>query len=173
MVRCSPRALQFRRQQSARPNHHAIIYRRMANSRLAVDINLFSITTLNKYLLASPRPNIQLYPSTRWKRQTLLLEPLPIPAHPAPIPWRFPSRHVTVLTTQAFNSSLSVNPPAADFHTGSRRDSPPIVSSPPTHTSSIVTTPSTSPVLQESADFTITSSRDPTPHRFYMLISLR
>ena len=148
MVRCSPCALQFSRQQSARPNHHAIIYRRMANFRLAVDINLFPGNTLNNYLLASPCPNIQPYPSTRWNGQTLLLEPLPIPAHPAPIPWRFPSRNVTVLTTQASNSSLPVNPPPKDLHTGSRRDSPPIVNSPPTHTNSTVPTPSTSPVLQ-------------------------
>ena len=84
--------------------------------------------------------HIQLYPSSWWTGETLLVALPPIPAHPAPIPWRFPDRQITALTNQAANSPLPVNQPPTDLHTGSRRDSPPIVSSPPTHTSSDVPT---------------------------------
>ena len=53
MVRCSPRALQFNREQSARPNHHAIIYRRMVNSRLAVLVLIKSRSKLGHKSLSS------------------------------------------------------------------------------------------------------------------------
>ena len=79
-----------------------------------------------------------------------------IAPHQAPIPLRFPGCQVTTLTTQASNSPLPMNPPPTDLHTGSRRDSPPILNSPLTHTNSTVATPTTSPVLQEPADITIT-----------------
>ena len=70
--------------------------------------------------------HIQPYPSSRWTGETLLVELPPIPAHPAPIPWRFSDRQITSLTIQASNSPLPVNPPPTDLHTGSTRDSLPI-----------------------------------------------
>ena len=100
--------------------------------------------------------HIQLYPSSWWTGETLLVALPPIPAHPAPIPWRFPDCQITALTNQAANSPLPVNQPPTDLHTGSRRDSPPIVSSQPTHASSTLPTPSISPVLQQPAHVTIT-----------------
>ena len=157
-----PRALGFSREQSARPNHHAIIYRRVENSRPAVLVpapsrtNLgqffFPVTTLNNFLC----PTTPRHPSSRWTGQTPLVEPPSIPAHPAPIPYKFSGRQVTALTTEASNSPSPVNPPPTYLYTGSRKDSPPILNSLPTHTSSTVPTPSISPVLQEPADVTIT-----------------
>ena len=98
---------------------------------------------------ALPHLNTRLHPSNRWTGQIPLIEPPPTPAHPAPILLKFPGRQVTALTTQASYSPLLVNPPPTDLHTGSRRDSPPIIKNLPTQTSSTAPTPSISPVLQE------------------------
>ena len=57
-----------------------------------------------------------------------------IALHPASIPWRFPGHQVIALTTQAPNSLLPMNPPPTDLHTGSRKDSPPILNSMHQHT---------------------------------------
>ena len=103
----------------------------------------FSHQSLHKiFLSAPPRPDIQPYLSTRWTGQTLLIESPPIPANPAPIPWRFPGHQATALTTQTSNSPLPVNPLPTNLHIGSRKDSPLILNSPPTNTSSTVPRPS-------------------------------
>ena len=164
------------------PNHHAIIYCCEANSRRAAlapaqsRTNLGHISVSSYYTKQFSLPHhaqhIQPYPSHRWTGQILLVESPPIPAHPAPIPWRFSGCQINTQTTQSCNSPLPVSPPPTDLHTGSGRDSPPILNSLPTHTSSTVPTPSTSPVLQEPFHVTITQPCYPTPHRFYTPISL-
>ena len=119
-----------------RLNHHANIYHCDRYSRLGMlpptqsRTNLGHISLSSYYTKQFSLPHhahhIQPYPSSRWTGETLLVELSPIPAHPAHIPWKFPDRQITSLTTQPSNSPLPVNPPPTDLHTGSRRDSPPI-----------------------------------------------
>ena len=147
-------------------NHHTTMYQCTENYRTDVLSPAHSRTNLGHILSfqtphptifsAPPRPNTRPHPSNRWTGQIPLIEPPPILARPAPIPLKFPGRQVTALTTQASYSPLLVNPPPTDIHTGSRRDSPPILDNLPTQTSSTAPTPSISPVLQEPADVTIT-----------------
>ena len=99
MVRCLPYAPGFSREQSARPNHHAIIYRRVANPTLGLLVPAQSRTNVGhisissyytkQFSLSHHAHHIQPYPSTRWTGQTLLIGLPLIPAHPAPIPCRF------------------------------------------------------------------------------------
>ena len=126
--------------------------------RLTLDIFLIPGTALNNFLypITFRHSAISIYQVDWVDTLGRIAPPTPIPAHPAPIPSRFPGRQVSALTTQASNSPLPVNPPPTDLHTDSGRESQPILNSPPTHTSSTVPTHSTSPVLQEPADFTIT-----------------
>ena len=70
---------------------------------------------------------------------------------PILLPWRFPGREMPVLTTHTSDSPLSVNPSPTDLHTGTSKESPPIVNSLLTYTSSTVPTPSISLILLESA----------------------
>ena len=153
MVRCPPRAPGFSREQSARPNHYAIIYRSVAYSRLAVLVPAQSRTNLGhrtnlhytkQFPLPHHAPTFSRINPPDGLGQTLLVELPPNPVHPAPIPCRFPGCQVTALTTQASKSLWRVNPPPVDPHTGSRRDSPLILNSPLTHTRSTVPTPSSS-----------------------------
>ena len=74
----------------------------------------------------------------------------PIPTHSPPTPRRFSGHQVTALNAQPSNSPLPMNPALTDLHTGNRRHSPPILHSPPTHTSSTFPTPSISLVLCKS-----------------------
>ena len=138
-------------------NHHATMYWCTENSRTNVLPPAHSRTNLGNILsfqtphptilFAPPRPNTRPHPSNRWTGQIPLIEPHPILGRPAPIPLKFPGRQVTALTTQASYSPLPGNPPPTDLHTGSRRDSPPILDNLPTQTSSTAPTPSISPVL--------------------------
>ena len=93
--------------------------------------NLHVLTTMVSFIVMWKIPDLPCW---------YLLHPLggladtlgripPIPAHPAPIPSRFPGRQVTSLTTQVSNSPFPVNPPITDLHTGSGRDSPPFLNS--------------------------------------------
>ena len=140
------------------PNHHPIIHCQEANSRRGLFIPAQSRTNLGhtslssyyakQFSLCHHAQHIQPYPSPRWTGQTPLVESSPILADPAPIPWRFSGHQITAQTTQASNSSFPVSPPLTDLHRGSGRDSPPVLNSPPTHTSSTIPTTSTSLVLQ-------------------------
>ena len=151
-------------------NHHAIIYRHNANSKLVVqyqpnpgltlDIFLFLVTTLNNFLCHTT-PRHSALSIHQMDRADTLGRIAPIPAHSRPIPWRFSVRQVLCFLFsevfcflyQASNSPLPMNPTPTDFHTGSRIDSPHILNSPPTHTSSTFSAPSISLVLRRSQLF--------------------
>ena len=60
-----------------------------------------------------------------------------------------------IVTTHTSDTPLPVNLSPTDLHTGSSKESPPILNSPPTYTSSIVPTPSVPLILKESADVTL------------------
>ena len=102
MGRCPPppRALGFSREQSARPNHHAIIYRRVENSRPAVLVpapsrtNLgqffFPVTTLNNFLyLATPQHSAVSIHQVDWPDTLGRIAPHPSPScsHPMEVSW--------------------------------------------------------------------------------------
>ena len=75
---------------------------------------------------------------------------------PIQLPWRFPNSQVPALTSHTSDAPFPVNPSPTDRHTGTSKESLPILNSPPTYTSFTIPTPSIPLILQESADVTCT-----------------
>ena len=125
------------------------------NPGLTLDTFLFPVTTLNNFS-AQPRPNIQPYSSTRWTGTNTLGEIAPhlSPSYSHPMEVSWPSCNCP--DSASIQLNLAGEPIYNRCHTCGRRDSPPIPNSQLRHTSFTVPTPSTSPVLHEPADVTIT-----------------
>ena len=109
-------------------SQHAIIYRRMENSRTDVLLLAQSSTNLGHISLSSHHTKQFPVPhhAPTFSRIHTLGRIAPHPSlsrlHPIEVSWPLG------------NSPLPVNSPPTDLHTGSRRDSPPILNSPCQHT---------------------------------------
>ena len=68
--------------------------------------------------------------------------------------------------THTSDFPLPANPSPTDPYTGTSKESPSILNSPPTYTNSTVPTPSIPLILQERADVTCTRPRHPPPPSF-------
>ena len=84
-----------------------------------------------------------------WRDAPLVLQDLAVSnlhdinygRQPTLLTWRFPGRQVHALTTHTCYSPLLLNPSPTDLHTGIRKESLPILNSPPIYTSYTILTP--------------------------------
>ena len=117
------------------------------NLGLALDTFLFPVTTPhNLPCHTTPRHTAVSIHQMDWADTLGRIAPYPNPFSSHPM--EFSDPQITALNAQASNSPLAMNPTLTDLHTDNRRDSLPILQSPPTHSSSNCDAPSISLFLR-------------------------